>query len=108
MYLSGASRVQTNENQAPSDFHLFGPLKRHLGGMAFETEDDLISELRNWFDNLDVDFCRLAAHVHVCSWHVSIKPTVPPSELIPLFPSPALSRILRLVDFCNHLISLCY
>ncbi|GFO24732.1 histone-lysine N-methyltransferase SETMAR [Plakobranchus ocellatus] len=43
---------------APSDFHLFGPLKRHLGGMAFETEDDLISELRNWFDNLDVDFFR--------------------------------------------------
>ncbi|GFN74199.1 von Willebrand factor d and egf domain-containing protein-like [Plakobranchus ocellatus] len=44
---------------APSDFHLFGPLKRHLGGMAFETEDDLISELRNWFDNLDVDFFRV-------------------------------------------------
>ncbi|GFO28920.1 histone-lysine N-methyltransferase SETMAR [Plakobranchus ocellatus] len=33
---------------APSDFHLFGPLKRHLRGIAFETEDDLISELRNW------------------------------------------------------------
>ncbi|GFN89980.1 histone-lysine N-methyltransferase SETMAR [Plakobranchus ocellatus] len=44
---------------APSDFHLFRPLKRHLGGMAFETEDDLISELRNWFDNLDVDFFRV-------------------------------------------------
>ncbi|GFN81199.1 histone-lysine N-methyltransferase SETMAR [Plakobranchus ocellatus] len=44
---------------ALSDFHLFGPLKRHLGGMAFETEDDLISELRNWFDNLDVDFFRV-------------------------------------------------
>ncbi|GFO39309.1 histone-lysine N-methyltransferase SETMAR [Plakobranchus ocellatus] len=29
---------------APSDFHLFGPLKHHLGGMAFV---DLISELRN-------------------------------------------------------------
>ncbi|GFO41645.1 coiled-coil domain-containing protein 132 [Plakobranchus ocellatus] len=43
---------------APSDFLLFGPLKRHLGGMAFETEDDLISELRNWFDNLEVDFFR--------------------------------------------------
>ncbi|GFO15683.1 histone-lysine N-methyltransferase SETMAR [Plakobranchus ocellatus] len=27
---------------APSDFHLFGSLKRHLVGMAFETEDDLI------------------------------------------------------------------
>ncbi|GFO05883.1 histone-lysine N-methyltransferase SETMAR [Plakobranchus ocellatus] len=44
---------------ALSDFHLFEPLKRHLGGMAFETEDDLISELRNWFDNLDVDFFRV-------------------------------------------------
>ncbi|GFO45099.1 histone-lysine N-methyltransferase SETMAR [Plakobranchus ocellatus] len=32
---------------APSDFHLFRPLKRHLGGMAFQTEDDIISELRN-------------------------------------------------------------
>ncbi|GFO43565.1 histone-lysine N-methyltransferase SETMAR [Plakobranchus ocellatus] len=47
-----------NPDLAPSDFHLFGPLKRHLGGMAFETEDDLISELRDWFDNLDVDFFR--------------------------------------------------
>ncbi|GFN97620.1 histone-lysine N-methyltransferase SETMAR [Plakobranchus ocellatus] len=44
---------------APSDFNLFGTLKRHLGGMAFETEDDLISELRNWFDNLDFDFFRV-------------------------------------------------
>ncbi|GFO44267.1 hypothetical protein PoB_007077200 [Plakobranchus ocellatus] len=44
---------------APSDFHLFGPLKRHLGGMAFGTEDGLTSELRNWFDNLDVDFFRV-------------------------------------------------
>ncbi|GFN81108.1 hypothetical protein PoB_000761400 [Plakobranchus ocellatus] len=29
--------------------------------MAFEAEDDLISELRNWFDNLDVDFFRVIA-----------------------------------------------
>ncbi|GFS05970.1 transposase [Elysia marginata] len=27
---------------APSDFHLFGPLKCHLVGMAFETEGDLV------------------------------------------------------------------
>ncbi|GFR90823.1 histone-lysine N-methyltransferase SETMAR [Elysia marginata] len=27
---------------ALSDFHLFGPLKHHLGGMAFETEGDLV------------------------------------------------------------------
>ncbi|GFO01410.1 exosome component 10 [Plakobranchus ocellatus] len=52
---------------APSDFHLFGPLKRHLGGMAFKTEDDLISELRNWFDNLDFDFFRVGINSLLCA-----------------------------------------
>ncbi|GFN88265.1 histone-lysine N-methyltransferase SETMAR [Plakobranchus ocellatus] len=57
---------------APFDFHLFGPLKRHLGGMAFETEDDLISELRNWFDNLDVDFFRVGIHSLLSRWQKCI------------------------------------
>ncbi|GFO18769.1 histone-lysine N-methyltransferase SETMAR [Plakobranchus ocellatus] len=57
---------------APSDFHLFGPLKRHSGGMAFETEDDLISELRNWFDNLDVDFVRVGINSLLSCWQKCI------------------------------------
>ncbi|GFN98134.1 histone-lysine N-methyltransferase SETMAR [Plakobranchus ocellatus] len=57
---------------APSDFHLFGPLKRHLGGMAFETEDDLISELRNWFHNLDVDFFRVGINSLLSRWQKCI------------------------------------
>ncbi|GFO34491.1 histone-lysine N-methyltransferase SETMAR [Plakobranchus ocellatus] len=57
---------------APSDFHLCGPLKRHLGGMAFETEDDLISELRNWFDNLDVDFFRVGINSLLSRWQKCI------------------------------------
>ncbi|GFO34928.1 histone-lysine N-methyltransferase SETMAR [Plakobranchus ocellatus] len=57
---------------APSDFHLFGPLKRHLGGMAFETENDLISELRNWFDNLDVDFFRVGINSLLLRWQKCI------------------------------------
>ncbi|GFN82806.1 guanine nucleotide exchange factor vav2 [Plakobranchus ocellatus] len=57
---------------APADFHLFGPLKRHLGGMAFETEDDLISELRNWFDNLDVDFFRVGINLLPSRWQKCI------------------------------------
>ncbi|GFO30415.1 histone-lysine N-methyltransferase SETMAR [Plakobranchus ocellatus] len=57
---------------APSDFHLFGPLKRHLGGMAFETEDDLISKLRNWFDNLDVDFFRMGINSLLSRWQKCI------------------------------------
>ncbi|GFO41719.1 histone-lysine N-methyltransferase SETMAR [Plakobranchus ocellatus] len=54
------------------DFHLFGPLKRHLGGMAFETEDDLISELWNWFDNLDVDFFRVGINSLLSRWQKCI------------------------------------
>ncbi|GFN83915.1 histone-lysine N-methyltransferase SETMAR [Plakobranchus ocellatus] len=57
---------------APSDFHLFGPLKRHLGGMAFETEDDFINELRNWFDNLDVDFFRVGINSLLLRWQKCI------------------------------------
>ncbi|GFO44482.1 hypothetical protein PoB_007098700 [Plakobranchus ocellatus] len=57
---------------APSDFHLFGPLRRHLGGMAFETEDDLISGLRNWFDNLDVDSFRVGINSLLSRWQKCI------------------------------------
>ncbi|GFN78463.1 histone-lysine N-methyltransferase SETMAR [Plakobranchus ocellatus] len=60
------------QDLAPSDFHLFGPLKRYLGGMAFETEDDLISELRNWFDNLDVDFFRVGINSLLSRWQKCI------------------------------------
>ncbi|GFN75884.1 histone-lysine N-methyltransferase SETMAR [Plakobranchus ocellatus] len=61
-----------NPDLAPSDFHLFEPLNRHLGGMAFETEDDLISELRNWFDNLDVDFFRVGINSLLSRWRKCI------------------------------------
>ncbi|GFS01794.1 histone-lysine N-methyltransferase SETMAR [Elysia marginata] len=43
---------------APSDFHFFGPLKRHLGGMAFKTEGDHVGELKNWCAHLDLGFFR--------------------------------------------------
>ncbi|GFO19278.1 glutaredoxin-1 isoform x4 [Plakobranchus ocellatus] len=64
--------TNSNPDLAPFDFHLFGPLKRHLGGMAFETEDDLISELRNWFDNLDVDFFRVGINSLLSRWQKCI------------------------------------
>ncbi|GFS25475.1 histone-lysine N-methyltransferase SETMAR [Elysia marginata] len=47
---------------APSDFHLFGPLKRHLGDMASKTEGDLVCELKSWFAHLDLDFFRVGIY----------------------------------------------
>ncbi|GFR82264.1 histone-lysine N-methyltransferase SETMAR [Elysia marginata] len=48
-----------NPDLVTSDFHLFGPLKCHLGGMAFETKGDLVGESKNWFAHLDLDFFRV-------------------------------------------------
>ncbi|GFO25342.1 transposase [Plakobranchus ocellatus] len=41
---------------APSDFHLFGTLKRHLGGKKFEDEDELNGEVRDWFSTHEAKF----------------------------------------------------
>ncbi|GFN84039.1 hypothetical protein PoB_001054500 [Plakobranchus ocellatus] len=41
---------------APSDFHLAGPLKCHLGGKKFEDADELIGEVRDRFSKLDANF----------------------------------------------------
>ncbi|GFO15759.1 transposase [Plakobranchus ocellatus] len=43
------------QDPAPSDFHLFGPLNRHLGGKKFEYEDELIGEILDWFSKLDAN-----------------------------------------------------
>ena len=43
---------------APSDYHLFGPLKSHLAGQRFNADEDLIQELCTWLQNLDVNFFR--------------------------------------------------
>ncbi|GFO06588.1 histone-lysine N-methyltransferase SETMAR [Plakobranchus ocellatus] len=50
--------------------NLFDNLCR--GGMAFETEDDLISELRKWFDNLDVYFFRVGINSLLSRWQKCI------------------------------------
>ena len=41
---------------APSDFHLFGPLKQHLGGQRFDEDDALIADVQNWLHSLDATF----------------------------------------------------
>ncbi|GFS23931.1 histone-lysine N-methyltransferase SETMAR [Elysia marginata] len=53
---------------APYDFHLLGSLKRHLGGMAFETEGDLVGEFKNWLAPLDRDFFRADIYSLLSRW----------------------------------------
>ena len=33
---------------APSDFHLFGPMKEHLRGQKFADDDEVMEAVRSW------------------------------------------------------------
>jgi hypothetical protein len=39
-------------NMAPSDFNLFAPMKVHLGGQKFQTDDELKHGVLNWLCNM--------------------------------------------------------
>jgi histone-lysine N-methyltransferase SETMAR len=40
---------------APSDFHLFGPFKKHLGGRRFVTDGEVKQAVMSWIQALDTD-----------------------------------------------------
>jgi hypothetical protein len=46
----------------PSDYHLFGSLKEHLGGKRFEDEDEINSTVIEWIDFQPTDFFRRGIH----------------------------------------------
>jgi hypothetical protein len=41
---------------APSNFHLFGPLKNHLGDKRFTDEEEVEREVRKWLRQQPKDF----------------------------------------------------
>jgi hypothetical protein len=53
---------------APSDFHLFGPLKQHLGHCQFHSNEELEVVVANARDRflLQQDFCACSKMVQIC------------------------------------------
>ena len=43
-------------NLAPSDFHLFLHLKKHLAGKKFDDDDEVQEEVMTWFKGPAADF----------------------------------------------------
>jgi histone-lysine N-methyltransferase SETMAR len=41
---------------APSDFHLFGPLKNQLGGKCFTDDEEVETEVQKWLRQQSRDF----------------------------------------------------
>ena len=50
----GPSAVQSD--LAPSDFHLFLHLKKHLAGKKFDDDDDVQEEVMTWFKGQAANF----------------------------------------------------
>jgi len=50
---------------APSDFHLFRPLKEFLGGQHFSTDDEVKQAVLGWFSRTDKSFYAEAVQVLV-------------------------------------------
>ena len=41
---------------APSDFHVFGPLKEAMGGKSFKSDDEVQQAMREWLHSQPNDF----------------------------------------------------
>jgi histone-lysine N-methyltransferase SETMAR len=57
---------------APSDYHVFGPLKEALGGKKFSTDDEIKGAVHGWLRSQSEEFffsrnpgiCEALAHLH--------------------------------------------
>jgi hypothetical protein len=47
---------------APLDYHLFGPLKDHLRGHHYETDEAVQEAVRSWLRGAGTDFYRRGIH----------------------------------------------
>ena len=43
-------------NMAPSDFHLFGPMKEHLWGQKFADDNDVMQAVQSWLKAMPKSF----------------------------------------------------
>jgi len=63
----GPSAVQSD--LAPSDFHLFLHLKKHLAGKKFNDDDEVQEEVMTWFKALAANFYESGIH----SWFQDLR-----------------------------------
>jgi hypothetical protein len=68
---------------APSDVHLFGPLKTHLGGKRFADDEEVETEVRKWLRQQSQDFYAAGFHAVAKRWDKCINQNYWVSGLCP-------------------------
>jgi len=59
-------------DMAPSDFHLFGPLKDTLHGTRFEDDKSVIRAVRTWLREQETSWYREGMHALVSHWRKAV------------------------------------
>jgi len=57
---------------APSDFHIFGPLKDALHGTRFENDESVIRAVRTWPREQETSWYREGMHALVSRWRKAV------------------------------------
>jgi histone-lysine N-methyltransferase SETMAR len=53
---------------APSDYHVFGPLKKFLAGQRFISDDDAKTAVRRWFRDQPAEFYNSSISKPMVRW----------------------------------------
>jgi histone-lysine N-methyltransferase SETMAR len=58
---------------APSDYHVFGPLKEGLSGKKFSTDDEIKEAVHRWLHSQSEEFFSCGIQALVKCWHTCIE-----------------------------------
>jgi len=59
---------------APSDFHVFGPLKEAMGGKSFRSDEEVLQVVQEWLHSQPKDFSSKALeHLYGTQWRLHKK-----------------------------------
>ena len=68
----GSPILPYSPDLAPSDFHLFGPLKDSLCGTRFEDDESVIRVVRTWLHEQETSWYREGMHALVSRWRKAV------------------------------------
>jgi hypothetical protein len=67
--LDDMDHLSHSAKQTPNDFHLFGPLQKHLAGNWFAANTNVQYTVISWLKALDVNFFHARTDALVSWWH---------------------------------------
>jgi hypothetical protein len=85
---------------APSDFHLSGQLKKHLGGKRFTGDEEVETEVQKWLRQQSEDFCAAGFDALVKQQDKCIE-VVEDMSRYKCFFKIRISHVLRFISICD-------